>query len=268
MKKTDLKYFVDILMFLCIVGIAGIGFLMGFFLAEGPTVRESEKYFLELHRHQWGEIHLYLSLIFAALLILHLFLNWDWVKSKTRGFFKGGWKTALIIIAILAVLIPLLFWFFYPKYPQEYLDYGAGRGSRRGQDTFLPQQSRITQARPETGRIQEERPLQKQEAESLTERPRLKKQQTVTEEEAREHEEQLVHGRLETDTEGFIIHGQMTMQDVVNQTGIEYEKIAESMGLPSRIPMRESLGRLRRRYGFTMQQLRDTLAGLMNLNYS
>ncbi len=264
MKKTNLKYFVDILMFLCIVGIAGIGFLMGFFLAEGPSVRESEKYFLGLHRHQWGEIHLYLSIAFTALVIFHLLLNWEWVKCKTRVLFKGGWKTVLTGIAILAVLIPLLFWFFYPKYPQEYLDYGSGRGSRRGQDTFLPQQSRITQARPETGVIQDEMPLKEQEAGTLTERPRLQKQQTVTaEDEAREHEDQLVHGRLETDTEGFIIHGQMTMQDVVSQTGVAYEKIAEALGLPSRIPMRESLGRLRRRYGFTMQQLRDTLIALM-----
>lgn len=260
MKKTDLKYFVDILMFLCIVGIAGIGFLMGFFLAEGPTVREAEKYFLGLHRHQWGEIHFYLSIAFTALVILHLLLNWDWVQSKSHKLFKGGWKTALIIIVILAVLVPLLFWLFYPKYPQEYLDYGAGRGSRRGQDYYLPLQNRITQAWPETGIIQKERPLQEQEAKPLTEQ---KKPTVTSEEEEHEHEEQLVHGRLETDMEGFVIHGQMTMQDVVNRTGIGYERIAEAMGLPSRIPMRVSLGRLRRRYGFTMQQLRDTLIALM-----
>jgi hypothetical protein len=263
MKKSNIKYFVDILMFLCIVGIAGIGFLMGLFLAEGPTVREQDKYFLNLHRHQWGEIHLYLSLVFTALVILHLFLNWEWVKCKTRVLFKGGWKTMLITVTVLAVLIPLIIWAFYPKHPSEYLDYGTGRG-RRGQDYYLPPQSRITRAQPETGKIPAERPLQEQQAISLTERPLRQKQRPVTsEKEALEHEEQLVHGRLETGLEGMVIHGQMTMQDVVNQTGISYEKIASAMDLPARISMRDSLGRLRRQYGFTMQELRDTLAELM-----
>lgn len=264
MKKTDLKYFVDILMFLCIVGIAGIGFLMGFFLAEGPTVREQDKYFLNLHRHQWGEIHLYLSLVFTALVILHLLLNWKWVKCKTRVLFKSGWKTMLIVTAALAVLIPLIFWLFYPKYPQEYLEYGAGRGGRWGQDFTLPPQNRLPQTLPETGSLQGKQPLREPQSQSLTEPPRRQERQTVTaEEETLEHEEQLVHGRLETEAEGIVIHGQMTMQDVINQTGISYEKIANSLGLPSRIPLREPLGRLRRRYGFTMQQLRDTLAALM-----
>jgi hypothetical protein len=264
MKKTNLKYFVDILMFLCIVGIAGIGFLMGFFLAEGPAVREQDKYFLSLHRHQWGEIHLYLSLVFTALVILHLFLNWEWVKCKTRVLFKSGWRPMLIATAILAVLIPLILWAFYPKYPQEYLDYGAGQGRRQTQNFTLPPQNRVIQNLPDTGRIREEKPRQEQPSQPLTERPRWQEQQAVTaEKETPEHEEQLVHGRLETEAEGFVLHGQMTMQDVINQTGIPYEKIADAMGLPSRIPLRESLGRLRRRYGFTMQELRDTLTALM-----
>ncbi len=262
MKKTDLKYFVDILMFLCIVGIAGIGFLMGFFLAEGPTVREQEKYFLSLHRHQWGEIHLYLSLAFTVLVILHLLLNWQWVKCKTRVLFKSGWKTMLIATAGLAVLIPLIFWIFYPKYPKEYLDYGGGRGSRRGQDFPLAPQSRYSQTLAEASLAREERPRQKEQIQSLTDRPQ-RQEEIFTGEEALEHEEQLVHGRLETEAEGVVIHGQMTMEDVINQTGLSYDKIAAAMDLPSRIPMRESLGRLRRRYGFTMQELRDTLIALM-----
>ena len=59
MKKTDWQYLVDTLLFLCIVGIVFIGFLMGLFLPQGPAAPESAKYFLGLHRHQWGNIHLY-----------------------------------------------------------------------------------------------------------------------------------------------------------------------------------------------------------------
>ena len=67
MKKTDWQYLVDTLLFLCIVGIIFIGFLMGLVLPKGPTALESEKYFLRLHRHDWGNIHFYLSIAFTVL---------------------------------------------------------------------------------------------------------------------------------------------------------------------------------------------------------
>ncbi|MFW6136856.1 MAG: DUF4405 domain-containing protein [Candidatus Aminicenantaceae bacterium] len=245
MKKSNLKYIVDLAMFLCVTGVAGIGILMGFFLAEGPTVREQDKYFLSLHRHQWGEIHLSLSVVFTFLIMLHLFLNWKWVKCKTRDLFKSGWKTVLIAAAVLAILIPLIFWAFFPKYPPEYFDYGRGGGRSLG---TVP-----SQIQP-----QEEPNRQEEPARPLSERPR-RNAQTPARDEETEHEEMLVHGRLETGPEGIVLHGQMTMQDVIGQTGIPYEKIASAIDLPARIPLQESLGRLRRRYGFTMLELRDTI---------
>ncbi|MFO7865570.1 MAG: DUF4405 domain-containing protein [Candidatus Aminicenantes bacterium] len=251
MKKSNLKYVVDLAMFLCVTGVAGIGILMGFFLAEGPTVREQDKYFLSLHRHQWGEIHLCLSVVFTFLIILHLFLNWKWVKCKTRDLFRSGWKIVLIAAAVLALLIPLIFWAFFPKYPPEYFDYG--RGGRRSLGT-VPSQ---IQPQDDPAR-KEEPPRQEESARPLSERPRGNAQTPPRDEEA-EHKEMLVHGRLETGPEGIVLHGQMTMQDVISQTGIPYEKIAAALDLPYRIPLQESLGRLRRRYGFTMVELRDTI---------
>ena len=75
MKKTDWQYLVDTLLFLCIVGIVFIGFLMGLVIPKGPTAQESAKYFLGLHRHQWGNIHFYLSITFTVLIIIHLILS-------------------------------------------------------------------------------------------------------------------------------------------------------------------------------------------------
>ena len=48
MKKADWKYVVDTLLFISIFSIALLGILMGIFIAHGPNVPESEKYFLEL----------------------------------------------------------------------------------------------------------------------------------------------------------------------------------------------------------------------------
>ena len=78
MKKTNWKYLVDTILFICIVGLAVIGFILGFVVPKGPAVSESAKYFLGLHRHQWGDIHLYLGILFTAMAILQLVLAWDW----------------------------------------------------------------------------------------------------------------------------------------------------------------------------------------------
>ena len=115
MKKSDWQYLVDTLLFICVFGIALIGILMGFFLAEGPTVRESEKYFLGLHRHQWGDIHLYLSLAFIFLVILHLILAWSWVKGKSQALFKNRWRKALSLTVLGSILLIFVFWVFTPK---------------------------------------------------------------------------------------------------------------------------------------------------------
>jgi len=128
MKKTDWQYLVNTLLFVCIVGIIIIGILMGLFLPKGPSAPESSKYFLNLHRHQWGNIHFYLSIAFTALLIIHLTLDWKWIKARANKIFNTGWKTALIATAGVSILLLFVIWLFYPKEPGAYEDYGIGRG--------------------------------------------------------------------------------------------------------------------------------------------
>jgi len=68
MKKNDWKYLINGLMFVDICSIAMIGLIMAFVVppARGP---DTSKVFLGLHRHQWGDFHLYLSLFLLALLV-------------------------------------------------------------------------------------------------------------------------------------------------------------------------------------------------------
>ncbi len=65
------------------------------------------------------------------------------------------------------------------------------------------------------------------------------------------------------DTSGILITGRMTLYDIENETGVPARKIADKLGLPSNAPLNESLGRLRKRYLFTMQDVRDAVANLM-----
>ena len=53
LSKTDWKYIVDTLMFLCMVGIVLIGLLMGFVIPEGRLGPGQSKFFLVLLSFLW-----------------------------------------------------------------------------------------------------------------------------------------------------------------------------------------------------------------------
>jgi hypothetical protein len=106
MGKHGLKYLVDSLLFIDVCAVAVIGLIMGF-VVPGRQGVGGEKYFLWLHRHDWGDIHLYLSLIMLGLLVLHLFLNWTWISSSSKSFFGERWKQ--VVMAFFAGSLIVLF---------------------------------------------------------------------------------------------------------------------------------------------------------------
>lgn len=126
MKKSDWQYLIDTLLFICITGIVFIGFLLGLIIPKSSSVSESAKYFLGLHRHDWGDIHFYLSIAFTSLVIIHLILSWKWIKGKAKHIFKKTWPTFLTLTIALALVTPLLIWTFWPKYADTYADHGLG----------------------------------------------------------------------------------------------------------------------------------------------
>lgn len=92
MKKNTLKYLIDVTLFIDMCSIAAIGLLLGFVIPKGP---QSQNHFLGLHRHEWGNIHLYLSIFLLTLLIFHVWLNWTWIVQSTKRYFGDNWKNIL-----------------------------------------------------------------------------------------------------------------------------------------------------------------------------
>ena len=79
--RSKLNLVLDALMLMLMMAIAGIGFLMKFILLPGYLRNEVygknvDLYFLNLDRHQWGKIHLILSIAFLLFLLLHIILHW------------------------------------------------------------------------------------------------------------------------------------------------------------------------------------------------
>jgi len=255
MDKNRLKYLIDALLFICMVGLAGIGYLQGFFLAEGPVEDVTRKYFMGLHTHQWGHIHFYISLAFSVLIIIHLILSWNWIKATSKKIFKNKWGTALVGMVIVSLLIPLIFWAFSLPHVDEYAEYGTRSG--RGRNINLPER----QVKGESALSQAAPPVQKEES---TQKEGLAQREQTLHEEKEEHEEpRLTRGRLEEQETGILITGQTTLYELERLTEIPKSAILKEMGLPTNIPSSESLGRLKRRYNFTMQELRDKIEALI-----
>lgn len=222
-SRTGWKYLVDTLMFLCIVGVAGIGLMMAFFIPEGPSARGASKFFLGIHRHQWGNIHLYLSIAFTVLLVVHLVLSWSWIKGKAKNLFGKAWRAALGLTLLAAFLVPFLFWLAAPKNDPAYAELGAGVGLRWRQEA--PLRAPVTPPLPES--------------EEAAEAPR------------------------EDVPAEVVITGQMTLRDIERSTGVPARDIAAKLELPPDVPLDEILGRLRRQYGFEIEQVRTIVAELL-----
>ena len=97
MRRNALKYLTDAMLFVVFSAAAAVGVLLGFVIPRG---RGGGKYFLGLHRHEWGDIHLWLSLAMIMLLVVHLWLNWSWVVKISRRLFAGRWRQVLVLLAL------------------------------------------------------------------------------------------------------------------------------------------------------------------------
>lgn len=239
LSRTDWKYLVDTLMFLFLLGVTLIGLLMAFVIPEGRLEAGQSKYFLGLHRHQWGDIHLYLSLAFAALAIVHIVLAWGWIKGKARGLFGRSWAAAVGLTVLAAVLVPALFWLAASKNDPAYAEFGEGRG---GQGRRF-----IEAGRPAAERLDETSSGHPDSPAAGPERGG----------------EPAAAGRMEEGTAEAVITGQMTLRDVERATGVAAKEISARLGLPPEVSLDETLGRLRRVHGFEMQALRDIVAELL-----
>ena len=84
MDKAKLNFVIDALMFLCLMAMAGLGFLMHYILPPGRRVhavygRNVDLTWLGWDRHDWGDIHLYLAFTLLGLLTVHLILHWSMI---------------------------------------------------------------------------------------------------------------------------------------------------------------------------------------------
>ncbi len=118
MKRSTWISLIDVLAFVSFLFLIATGFLMKYVLPAGSGRLEALgtghramsrpiSLVWGVTRHEWGEIHFWLSVIFLAVIAVHLFIHWKWivVSFKGRDRKESRLQAAIGIGALLGLLI-------------------------------------------------------------------------------------------------------------------------------------------------------------------
>jgi len=103
MKRTNLNFIFDAVAFIGFVMLTTTGVLMRYILPPGSGHRTT---LWSLDRHEWGDIHFWISIIFFFILALHLLLHWRWIFSVLTGHPSegSGLRAGLGIVGFITVI--------------------------------------------------------------------------------------------------------------------------------------------------------------------
>jgi LysM repeat protein len=221
--KSKLNLSIDIIMFLLLLPIAGIGFLIKYVLI--PGIQRNSIYgnntdleFLGMSRHQWGTVHLTLSIIFLVLLIIHIVLHWKMITCVFQRLIpyksiRSAFTFLLTVLGFLLISFPLLV-------KPDVIERQALHQNRKMNNNYTPS--------PNTLNI--DKPIQPTS--------KVKHKKVLTEE--------------------YEVRGSMTLQYVAEKYDVPVNIIAADLKIPENLAGKR-LGRLRKLYHFTMDDVRNSI---------
>lgn len=110
MNRTLVNIIIDLIAALLFIGMIATGYLLRFPLPPGTN---KTLILWGLSRHQWGDVHFWISLGLLVIMLVHLALHWNWivtvigkrcglVKEKQPSLFRcAGWTLSSFIILCL-----------------------------------------------------------------------------------------------------------------------------------------------------------------------
>ena len=106
MKRTTVNLIVDTISFLNLLLLAATGTIMRWVLPPGSGGGQGHgssfrggrgsdeiKELLGLGRHDWGDVHFTLAVLFVFLILVHTILHWTWIKTCTKSILFPSRKT-------------------------------------------------------------------------------------------------------------------------------------------------------------------------------
>ena len=101
MSRTGVNFVLDVVSFLNLLGLTATGIVLKYVLPPGAgygrgyrggrgggEASEQVREFLSLGRHDWGDVHFYLAVLFVVLMVLHLVLHWRWIQCYVKSIFR------------------------------------------------------------------------------------------------------------------------------------------------------------------------------------
>ncbi len=234
MSKSVINLMIDGLLFLLLFAMAGLGLLIKYVLLSGYQTNEIyggnvELLFWGLDRHQWGTIHLWVSLVFVFFIFLHVILHWTMIVCIAKKIIAGS-GTRLVVSFSLAFLAIIL---------------GIG-------PLFIE---------PEVGSF-EVRHLNRRDVVVNNSESQIDEISGVFSAETNElkddQQEEQTHDDLFDSLE---ISGSMTLSGVAEQYQVSVNELADALNV-SRSESNETLGRLRKKYGFRISRVKEEVIKL------
>jgi hypothetical protein len=100
--KSLLLSLANAALYLVTCALIGTGLLLELRMDE----ENGETRLFGMGQDDWGEIHLVVAIVFAALVVLHLAQNWVWIKAA----FSRSKPAIVVLIAGLIIVAGLLLW--------------------------------------------------------------------------------------------------------------------------------------------------------------
>ncbi len=106
MNRSTIPRILNALLWLVFCAMSGTGLLLAYRLPPGSRGGRGLSA-LGLGRHEWGDIHTWLSYAFLTLIVLHLALHWRWFWQVAAR--RRSWPLLVGIGVGLALMLWLIF---------------------------------------------------------------------------------------------------------------------------------------------------------------
>lgn len=228
MKKANLNFLIDGIMFLLMGLLTGIGFLIKYVLLHGEDRwikygRNVDMSYLGFDRHEWGEIHLIVALLLIAFLLLHIILHWKLTVSLFKNLFtnKSLRLPILIVFIILTVILTVFPFIIRPEVSE-----------------LAPGKERFKIYAEHTN------------ADTSTVLEKSKHIEPIVVKDEEKHADE--HHHIDTSIE---VKGFMTLLEVSNKYNVSCDLIKEKLEIPEFVTNNSKLGFLRKQYNFKMSDV-------------
>ena len=250
--RSKLNLSIDIIMFILLLAMAGIGFLIKYVVVSGEV--RNVKYgpyvdleFLGLTRHQWGSIHLIVSIIFLVLLVLHIVFHWRCILSIYKCLFPSPFTRSFIAVMLVFLTLFALISPFLLK-----PDTVPSEPEYRNRNFYFPESSQ-SNATDVTEHVTFSNVSQNEISLDVNPSEDPESRSVVLSSEGTIH-----HG---PEYDQYEVFGYNTLNEIAERYSISANSIADKLGIPANLSS-ERLSWLRKRYPFTMSDVRKTIGEL------